>query len=90
MKKSSAKRERKAKWFKDFEEVADILVARDFTVKQYSEHHFRIKNAEGLNEIDVWPTTQRYYVPGTDNKGYYKGVDGLIEIARTVFPQPHQ
>ncbi len=69
----------------EFEEVAEILAARDFTIKQYSETHFRIKNTEGLNEIDIWPTTQRYYVRHTDNKGYYKGMDALIELVRNVF-----
>lgn len=55
-------------------EVAlENLVSWDYTVKQFSDIHFRINN-----RLDVWPTTKKYYDHKTFRKGYYEELESFV------------
>lgn len=60
------------------EEELEMLVAQDYSVQQFSPIHFRINN-----QLDVWPTTQRYYHLITKKKGIYTSI---TELARSMVP----
>jgi hypothetical protein len=71
---SCANRERRRESLKKGEEELEILVARDYEVRQMSEYHFRING-----RLDVWPSTRKWYDLRSRRKGSYKSLAALAK-----------
>lgn len=65
-----------AKKHQDWDSITDeleILVAHDFRIHEFSEHHFRINE-----RLDVWPTRRRWYDLKSHQRGFYTSMVELV------------
>lgn len=76
----TTKKVKKINWEKGLEAL-DNLVAFDYTIKPFSDIHFRING-----RLDVWPSTKSWYDLKTQRKGKYEELEKFV---KEFLPRPY-